>query len=149
MIKGNVTLTRGERNNNPGNIERVERTIWKGQAPNQSGDSRFVVFTAPVYGIRALGKTLLTYSHVYPENDSRDIDTIREVINRWAPGSENNTAAYIADVCHQIGVGPDDEYDITREKFMRPLAVAIMMHENGRVLYSANMIDDGIRRALA
>ena len=79
--------TRGERNNNPGNIER--NTIkWLGMSGIQS-DSRFCSFTTPAYGIRALGKLVTNYYHNYKLN------TIAKIINRWAPAIENNTDAYI------------------------------------------------------
>jgi hypothetical protein len=31
-------MTRGERNNNPGNIRRIAGVIWEGEAADQSGD---------------------------------------------------------------------------------------------------------------
>ena len=49
---------RGIRLNNPGNIEYGES--WRGMAADQK-DPRFVTFTEPVYGIRALAKLLLNY----------------------------------------------------------------------------------------
>jgi hypothetical protein len=80
--------TRGLRNNNPGNIDR--NTIkWQGMADDQSSDPRFVVFKAPVFGIRALAKTLLAYQNQH------GCKTIRQIINRWAPPSENKTEAYV------------------------------------------------------
>lgn len=140
--------TRGERNKNPGNIDR--NTIkWKGMAPDQSGDPRFIVFDAPVWGIRALARNLLSYSRLYAEKDPRDIDTVREVINRWAPPGENDTTAYINAVAKQVGVGPDDHIDMADEVVMRALVTAIIDHENGRVVYDAATIADGVTRALA
>lgn len=144
-----MTPTRGERNRNPGNIDRVPRTIWKGMSPDQSSDSRFVVFTSPVWGIRALAKVLLTYSRVYPQDTPQDIDTVREIINRWAPPVENDTGAYVAAVCKTLGVGPDDVIDVTDEAIMSGLVRAIIRHENGRVIYDADLIEDGVQRALA
>lgn len=140
--------TRGERNNNPGNIDR-NATKWKGMSPDQSGDSRFVVFLAPVWGIRALAKTLLTYSRVYPQDTPQDIDTVREVINRWAPPVENDTGAYVKAVAADVGVGPDDHIDVTDESVMKALVIGIIKHENGRCIYDEAVIKDGVGRALA
>lgn len=142
------TPTRGERNNNPGNIDR-DSTKWKGMAADQSGDSRFIVFSAPVWGIRALARNLLTYSTLYPEGSKADIDTVREIINRWAPPVENNTSAYVNAVAQAVGVGPDDEIDVSDEATMQALVKAIIWHENGRCVYSSELLAEGVRMALA
>ncbi len=141
--------TRGERNNNPGNVDRVPRTIWKGMSPDQSGDHRFVVFTFAVWGIRALAKVLLTYSRVYPQDTPQDIDTVREIINRWAPPKENDTGAYVKAVSAALAVKPDEGIDVTDEAVMCRLVKAIIRRENGRVIYADNLIEDGVQRALA
>lgn len=140
--------TRGERNNNPGNIDR-NSTKWKGMADDQSKDSRFVVFAAPVWGIRALAKVLLTYSRVYPQDTPQDIDTVREIINRWAPPVENDTGAYVNAVAREVGTSSTEPIDVTDESVMLKLVRAIIRHENGRVSYSDTIIADGVQRALA
>ena len=140
--------TRGERNFNPGNIER-NATKWKGMSPNQSRDSRFVVFIDPVWGIRALARVLLTYSRVYPQDTPQDIDTLREIINRWAPPVENDTGAYVKAVAANVGVGPDEAIDVTDEWVMKALVTAIIKHENGRCIYDEDVLEDGVQRALA
>lgn len=143
-----MTQTRGERNKNPGNIDR-NATKWKGMSPDQSGDARFVVFTDVVWGIRALAKVLLTYSRVYPQDAPQDIDTVREIINRWAPPSENDTGSYVNAVSAGVGVDEDDEIDVTDEGVMKLLVMAIIKHENGRMIYDNEVISDGVARALA
>ena len=143
-----MSQTRGERNRNPGNIDR--NTIkWKGMSPDQSGDERFVVFTDSVWGIRALAKVLLTYSRVYPQDTPQDIDTVREIINRWAPPVENDTGAYVGTVAKALGVTPDEPIDVTDEGLMKRLVTAIIKHENGRVIYDEDVLTDGVQRALA
>lgn len=140
--------TRGERNRNPGNIDR-NATQWKGMSPDQSGDTRFVVFTDAIWGIRALAKVLLTYSRVYPQDTPQDIDTAREIINRWAPPVENDTGAYVNAVAREIGVNADAVIDVTDEAVMTRLVKAIIRHENGRVIYDDEVLSDGVQRALA
>ena len=140
--------TRGERNQNPGNIDR-NATKWKGMSPDQSGDKRFVVFTSAVWGIRALARLLLTYSTLYPEGTTRDIDTVREIINRWAPPVENDTGAYVNAVAKEVGVGPDEAIKIDDDEVMLALVRAIIRHENGRVIYDDDLLRDGVGRALA
>jgi hypothetical protein len=107
------------------------------------------VFTSPVWGIRALARTLLTYSRIYPQDTPRDIDTVREIVNRWAPPVENDTGAYIAAVCKSTGFGPDQEIDVTDPDTMAALVVAICRQENGRLSYPVDVIEDGVQRALA
>ena len=50
--------TRGERNNNPGNIR--TGSTWQGLSLQQT-DADFCVFTDPKFGIRALAKVLLLF----------------------------------------------------------------------------------------
>lgn len=134
-------MTRGERNNNPGNLDRTA-IRWQGQSEDQP-DSRFVKFDSPEWGIRALAKTLLTYGAKY------GIRTVRGIINRWAPSNENNTEAYIASVAKHIGVGDTEAIDLSDRSIMQLLVVAIIKHENGRVTYTPDVIRAGIELAYA
>lgn len=143
-----MSQTRGERNNNPGNIDR-NLTKWKGMAADQSIDSRFIVFIAPVWGIRAIARNLLSYSRVYPQDTPQDIDTVREIINRWAPPVENDTGAYVNAVAVTVGVSPDSTIDVTNELVMCALVKGIIRHENGRVIYPDAEIAEGVELGLA
>jgi hypothetical protein len=136
------TPTRGERNANPGNLDR-NATKWQGMSPDQSGDPRFVVFTDPVWGIRALAKTLLTYYRKH------GLDTPRRIIDRWAPPTENDTAAYVVHVAKLLGVGPDDRIRVPDPQTLRTLTKAIIVHENGGCIYDDATITNGIERALS
>jgi len=136
-IMGNVITPRGERNNNPGNIKR-NNIAWEGMSADQSGDAVFVVFDDPIYGIRALGKLLQKYA----ENG---YVTVRQIITRYAPGSENNTGAYIKAVSAALGVSPDAPLNLFDMGTLRPLASAIITHENGRNVYLENgVLDAGL-----
>lgn len=117
-------LPRGIRNHNPGNIERGDP--WQGLAPDQSSDPRFCVFISPEWGIRAIARTLITYQ------DRHGIYTIRGIVNRWAPPSENDSGSYISHMAGRVGIGPDDELDITDYKTARSVVESIIIHENGR-----------------
>lgn len=89
---------RGITNNNPANIRRG--SAWKGLVPflinpqnNQRVcDKSFCQFVTLDYGIRALIILLRTYRYKYK------LCTIETIIHRFAPLSENNTYAYIANV---------------------------------------------------
>jgi hypothetical protein len=114
---------RGIRNNNPGNIERTGDR-WQGMSADQSGDARFVVFDAPVWGLRALARIL--------RKDMAEGDTLRRIIGEWAPAAENNTGAYVNAVARHVGMDPDAP---VREADLPRLMAAIVQHENGAQPY--------------
>ena len=114
---------RGLRNNNPGNIRR-SNDRWMGLCARQT-DPQFFQFTAPMWGYRALIKTLQTYRKKYK------LQTLAELISRWAPTNENNTSAYIRSVCREMQVPDSYVPDIEDKGTMCALAAAISRHENG------------------
>ncbi len=134
-----VTATRGVRNNNPGNIRRSSDP-WQGLAAVQS-DKDFLCFETPVWGIRALTRILITYY------DRHGCDTVRKIIRRWAPPSENNTAAYVGAVARALQADPDDRLELHSYQRMRPLVEAIIAHENRGHRYSAATVDEGLKLA--
>lgn len=140
-------MPRGIRNNNPGNIDRHPGVKWKGMAPDQSGDARFVVFVSPEWGIRAIARTLITYQDSRQARDGSKIDTIREIVERWAPPVENNTSAYAKHVAELTGIGIDDLIDVYDYPTMRALVTAIITHENGCQPYTPTQIANGLELA--
>lgn len=132
---------RGIRNHNPGNIDR-NNTSWDGMAAGQT-DPRFVVFKAPEYGIRALTKVLLTYQRKH------DLNTVAEIIGRWAPPSENDTGAYAAHVAARIGIGVDDPINLAQDEArLIALVKAIIAHENANYAYPEDIVRTGVALAL-
>lgn len=122
---------RGIRNHNPGNIERTA-TRWQGMALDQSGDPRFIVFSQPVWGLRAIARTLITYQDQRRAQDGSRIDSVREIVERWAPAHENDTGAYAKQLAKALGIGPNDEtVDVYDFGILRALVKAIVRHENG------------------
>ena len=97
---------RGIRNNNPLNI-RLSNDRWQGQRPpsnSPGGEKVFCEFSEMKYGWRAAFRLLCnTYYKKY------GLKTISDIIYRWAPPKENNTAAYIRRVSDYISIGPDRE----------------------------------------
>lgn len=128
---------RGIRNNNPGNI-RHSSSQWQGLSKEQT-DKEYIQFDNPVYGIRALTKLLYNYQ------SRHGLKTIREIINRWAPPSENITSAYVDNVARLVGVNPDAEILIGNH--IVPLVKAIIQHENGEQPYPPEIISQGISLA--
>ena len=120
-------LPRGIRNHNPLNIRRTAKDQWKGLAEAQT-DRAFCQFKSLEYGWRAAFYLLTrTYYHKYR------LYTIRTIIRRWAPSSENNTEAYIANVSRLTGIAPDEPLGIPLERPARwmMLGAAMAIQENG------------------
>lgn len=115
--------SRGIRNCNPGNI-RITKDKWQGLRTFQE-DKSFFQFTSMEYGYRALIRTLQNYRKKYR------CQSVTGFIQRWAPPVENDTAAYIARVCKEMGVKSDYIPAITDKKDMCALAAAISLVENG------------------
>lgn len=93
-------IPRGIRNNNPLNIRIGNK--WKGlKTPNTDG--AFDQFISVQWGYRAAFIILRNYINKHKCN------TVRKIISRFAPSSENNTAAYIKTVCKKTGFQPDQE----------------------------------------
>ena len=130
-------LPRGIRNNNPGNIRHGSN--WQGLNPNSRNiDPAFCVFTSSVYGIRALAKVLINYKKIH------SLNTVRQIISRYAPPNENQTTAYIQSVAKQLGVVPDAVIDIEERGILTVFIKAIIRMENGIQPYSDPTIQQGI-----
>lgn len=142
-----TTLPRGIRNHNPGNIDRHPGVRWQGMAPDQSKDARFVVFDSPKWGIRAIARVLITYQDQRQARDGSKIDTIQEIIDRWAPPTENRTAAYAQHVATLTGIGVDERLDVYDYATMKALVQAIITHENGQQPYDDATLDAGLKLA--
>jgi hypothetical protein len=130
-------MTRGVRNNNPGNIR--WGCVWQGlKVGGKELDKDFCVFIEPEYGIRAMAKILLNYSKLYK------INTVAGIIHRWAPPSENNTVAYINHIANELKTDPDETIDVSNNDVMMKLIKAIIKHENGKQPYTDEIIMKGI-----
>ena len=96
--------TRGLRNNNPLNIRRTPNTTWWGQKTENLTDKDFCEFKEMKYGFRAAWLLLKRY---YVKHHCT---TIRQIIERWAPPSDNNhTEAYIKFVANYVSMAADTE----------------------------------------
>jgi hypothetical protein len=149
-------ISRGVRNRNPGNIDFNPRNDWVGQIglePKTAGvpSPRFALFDCPENGIRAMGKLILNYrgKDGIPGVGAPGIDTVHEVISRWAPGNENNTEAYIQAVAKAMGVTANQPLALKDVKRLTGLVLGIIVHENGGNPYSPAVVSEGVRRALA
>ncbi len=116
--------SRGIRNNNPGNI-RKGSDPWLGETDSQP-DPDFITFETPVYGLRALMKTLLTYERHYRLN------SVAGIINRYAPAVENDVHSYVAAVSDHMNVNPFKDLSPFDVETLVGFGEAITLHENGK-----------------
>ncbi len=112
---------RGYRNNNPLNIRKSPQE-FRGEITGE--DKSFKSFSTMAYGFRAGLVILRTYIRKYK------LDTIKKIINRWAPPSENDTEAYIRFVCTKTGHLPEDI--IYFDMGLIPIVWAMAWQENGQ-----------------
>lgn len=127
--------TRGLRNNNPGNI-RASGSKWQGQSGVD--DKGFVIFATPQDGIRALAKTLKTYQ------TKHGLKTITDMINRWAPPTENDTVSYVESVSNRVGIAPNQRFTFNNDILVKVVS-AIIKHENGINPYDSETLNQGIK----
>lgn len=116
-------ISRGLRNNNPGNIRR-SKTHYKGEV-RPSRDSEFKEFSSVAYGYRAMFTLLHSYSRRY------GLNTIGLMLHRYAPPTENLTDGYIRFVAGRTGIAADSVVDTLNESDMIAIVAAMSEMENG------------------
>lgn len=108
-------LTRGIRNNNPGNI--AIKDNWQGMVGN---DGTFVIFADMSWGIRAIGISLTNMIN-------QGYNTISTLIPQW---SATDQAAYIANVAAYTTIDPNTQLG-TDADTIESLIQGIVDQENG------------------
>ncbi|PRP68615.1 hypothetical protein BUE93_21485 [Chromobacterium amazonense] len=121
---------RGIRNNNPGNLQYVGQA---GAVKEGGAGGRFAVFATPQAGLDAMAQQLKRYAN-------SGLTSISDIANKWAPASENNTAAYVAAVAKRMGVDGKQSLDLSRAEVLRSLMDAMIVQENGRNPYARQML---------
>ena len=91
------------RNCNPLNIRFSKDTNWMGSKLKSS--KGFVVFGAFSFGYRAAVMILRSYA-------KRGLKTVPQIIETWAPRSENNTVAYIKTVLDNLSERQSEPYTV-------------------------------------
>ena len=126
-----AAMPRGIRNKNPMNIEYQKSNNWDGQTGT---DGRFATFSSSVYGIRAGAKLLGNYM------TNNNLTSVIQILEKFAPATENHTAGYAKFVAEKMGVSPSER--ITKAQIPSMVKAMIQM-ENGIQPYS----DDHILKA--
>lgn len=123
--------------NNPANI-RSGSSRWFGlnvAFPSYKGFCRFLNIE---YGVRALICLLRTYYKKY------HLQSVFEIVSRYAPSSENDTSAYIKNVCYFMQINDSHAFiSLNFSKKNRPIPIydetfllcsAICRQETGYIL---------------
>ena len=77
-------------------------------------------------GIKGIDENLKAYG------SKHGINTLRGVISRWAPPSDNNdTEAYIRNVSQKTGIKPDEKIDLSNPVIRHILSGPIILQEKG------------------
>lgn len=137
-VSANVAATRGFNANNPLDI-RKGKDVWVGQVEGK--DPAFVTFETPEAGIRAAVKLLQTYK-------KQGKTTITDILEKFAPATENETGRYIKNVSEWTGFAPDEQLDTSNPEVANKLIRAMMKQEIGGVPYSDDVIARGVSAGL-
>lgn len=125
-------LPRGLRNNNPLNI-RIGNT-WLGEREHPT-DGEFEEFVTLAYGVRAAFIILRRYIRRY------HLNTIRLIVERWAPRNENETEKYIQFVCKDTGIIADAAIQYEDKETMCKIVGAMAFVECGQRIEVSEIIN--------
>lgn len=156
-----TTPTRGERNNNPLNLNFIPGDYFVGQTGLEElpagvkARPRFGRYDTIEHGLRAGAKQILI------DYRKHRLDTVALLCASWAPPAENATAAYIHGVtCTFFALDPvtvtrdemafyrDEMLDMSKRETLAGLVKAIIIQENGRCIYRADQIAAAVAAAL-
>jgi len=132
-------MPRGLRNNNPTNIRYNKANAWNGQTGKDSAG--FAKFDSAHNGIRAGAKLLRNYQSMH------NLNTLEQILGRFAPPVENDTKSYIKSVSQSMKVAPDSYLALSSDFVLIPLVQAIIKHENGINPFSYETIYNAVQAA--
>lgn len=133
-------ISLGIRNNNPGNLELNAGIHWLGQV---GATGAYLQFDTPLHGIRALALDLLNQQRMH------GLSCVKTIITKFAPASENDTRAYIADVADHLCVDELEGIVLTDAATLHMMVEAVIHHENGSQPYDDQLVAQAVALALA
>ncbi|MFV9038960.1 lytic transglycosylase [Serratia fonticola] len=129
---------RGIRNNNPGNLNFVGQS---GAQLEDHATPRFAKFKTAFDGFAALGKQIKAYyTGTSKAAGYQKLQSVEDIISRFAPPSENNTQAYINKLSKTLGVGRGETLNIHDPQVLATLMNGITQIENGKNPYAPEMV---------
>lgn len=128
---------------NVGNIEAGGRQTFEGAgAPYTTAKgAKFLTFGTPEQGVKAAVQNLRSYGGGHSIS-------LQDAITKWAPPSENNTAAYIAAVSKETGIAPGDALPLNDPAAMAGVVKAMTRVEKGSVPYGDEVFQRGAAAAI-
>lgn len=112
--KGNLP----NRNNNPGNLR------------PPGANSGFQSFSSELEGWNAMSRQLMMYFNgTSAAAGFKKLRTVSDIIGKWAPASENDTASYVKEVAAYMGVGANQELNLNDQSVMAKLRTAMARRE--------------------
>jgi hypothetical protein len=113
-------------------VQFLTESASKSSTPTNVGNIRpvgsstgFQEYATPEEGIKAVDDQLRIYG------SKHKLKTLREVISRWAPPSENDTESYIKNVSQKTGLKPDEEIDLSNPTIRHIISGPIILQEQG------------------
>ncbi|HEJ7993751.1 TPA: lytic transglycosylase [Serratia liquefaciens] len=133
-----ASAPRGIRNNNPGNLNYVGQN---GATLEKHATPRFARFNSAFEGFAALGKQIKAYYNGTSKAAGyQKLQSVEDIISRFAPASENNTQGYINKLSKMLGVGRGDSLNIHDPQVLATLMNGITQIENGKNPYAPEMV---------
>lgn len=109
--------TIADRFNNPGNLRWAE-----GYSSENTRSGKFAVFPTLDEGVLAATKQLQIYG-------AKGINTVGDIVRKWAPPKENNTAEYIRHVVKTTGFNENQKLNLNDPQVIAKLISAISQKE--------------------
>lgn len=132
-----IKKTRAERNFNPGNLNYAGQS---GASLEAGSNARFAKFNSEEEGIAALVRQLRLYQQ-------RGIDTIGEIVKKYAPPSENDTQAYVANMARWTGLSANEKLNFNDTETVRRMVEGISRKEGRYTPLTEGQIMSGINLA--
>ncbi|MEQ1964655.1 lytic transglycosylase [Xenorhabdus khoisanae] len=122
--------TRGERNNNPLNMNFAKQ---KNAVKEEGKGARFAKFDTVYNGLERTAWQLRRYFNGLTDNVKRQ--SVDLIVKKWSPKEDgNDTEAYITRVAQALGVGRHDRLDLNNHNVMYALMNAMSKEEIGKGL---------------
>jgi hypothetical protein len=134
-----LNVTRGVRNNNPGNLRKMGSwQSWDGLAPDQT-DPEFVRFVSSEKGIELLAQVLLN------KQIRKGLTTPRAIVLDYAPPKDgNDPAKYLATVLPRINKSADQPIDLAGDRALHLAFTNAVIYAENSYSYPASVVQPAV-----